>query len=123
MLQPDGKTVIVEMQFALVAGDTYELEVSELLDLASNPISPNPSVVTFTAGTDQPRLTIVRSGNQVVLSWPAATPDVLEQTDALASPSSSTVWTPVAAAPTVVRGKNSLTVGAGTGKKVYRLRR
>jgi hypothetical protein len=123
VLQPDGKTVIVEMQFALVAGETYEIELSELSDLASNPINPNPSVVTFTAGTDQPRLTIVRSGNQVVLSWPAATPDVLEQTDALASPSSSTVWTPIAAAPTVLRGKNSLTVSAGTGTKVYRLRR
>ena len=123
VLQPDGKTVIVEMQFGLVAGDTYELEVSELSDLAGNPINPNPSVVTFTAGTDQPRLTIVRSGNQAILSWPAATSYVLEQTDALASPSSSTVWTPVAAAPTVVRGKNSLTVSAGTGTKVYRLRR
>lgn len=123
VLQPDGKTVIVEMQFALVAGDTYELEVGEISDLSSNPISPNPSAVTFTAGTDQPRLTIVRSGNQVVLSWPAATSYVLEQTDALASPSSSTVWTAVAAAPTVVRGKNSLAVSAGTGKKVYRLRR
>ncbi len=123
VLQPDGKTVVVEMQFALVAGDTYELELSELSDLAGNPINPNPSVVTFTAGTDQPRLTIVRSGNQAILSWPAATSYVLEQTDALASPSSSTVWTPVAAAATVVHGKNSLTVSAGTGKKVYRLRR
>ena len=123
VLQPDGKTVIVEMRFGLVAGDIYELEVSELSDLAGNPINPNPSVVTFTAGTDQPRLTILRSGNQAILSWPAATSYVLEQTDALASPSSSTVWTPVAAAPTVVRGKNSLTVSAGTGTKVYRLRR
>ena len=123
VVQPDGKTVIVEMQFALVAGETYELEVSEISDLASNPINPNPSIVTFTAGTDQPRLTIVRSGNQVVLSWPAASSYVLEQTDALASPSSSTVWTSVAAAPSVVRGKNTLAVSAGTGKKVYRLRR
>ena len=123
VLQPDGKTVIAEMLVALVAGETYELEVSDISDLSSNPISPNPSIVTFTAGTDQPRLTIVRSGNQVVLSWPAATANVLEQTDALASPSSSTVWTPVAAAPTVVRGMNSLTVSTGTGKKVYRLRR
>lgn len=122
-LQADGRTVIFTVLEQLTAGQTYELWVENVADLANNAISPNPSIVTFIAGTAQPRLEIVRSGNQMVLSWAASsTPSVLEETSALATPVANTVWTPVSAAPTVVRGKNTLTVTAGSGIKIYRLR-
>ena len=123
VLEPDGRTVIFSVAEPLIAGDTYELKVENVFDLANNSVSPTPNFMTFVAGTAQPRLTIVRSGNQAVLSWPAsATSFFLEQTDAIASPVSSTIWTPVVAAPTVVRGKNTLTISASTGKKIFRLR-
>jgi len=123
VLEPDGRTAIVELSEPLTAGNTYELMVENISDLAGIPLSPNPSIVTFVAGTAQPRLSIVLSGNQALLTWPAATSYVLEQTSALSSPASSTIWTPVAAAPVVVSGKNTLTVSAGTGTKIYRLRK
>ncbi len=123
VMQADGKTVIFTVLTPLVAGETYELWVENIYDLANNVLSPNPSVVTFVAGTDQPRLEIVRSGNQVVLSWPVSAAIVLEETSALAQPAASTVWTAVSGTPVVVRGKNTLTVNAGSGSKIYRLRR
>ena len=68
-------------------------------------------------------LAIALSGGQAVLSWPAsATGYVLEQTAALANPSSSTVWTEVGITPTVVDGRNTVTVAAGPATKVFRLR-
>ena len=68
-------------------------------------------------------LNIALSGGQAVLSWPAsASGYVLEQTAALANPSSSTVWTEVGITPTVVDGRNTVTVAAGPGTKVFRLR-
>ncbi|MBK7999341.1 MAG: Ig-like domain-containing protein [Verrucomicrobia bacterium] len=122
-LQADGRTVIFTPLNPLTAGETYEVWVENVADLANNALSPNPSIVTFVAGTAQPRLEIVRNGNQVVLSWAASsTPSVLEETSALATPVANTVWTAVSAAPTVVRGKNTVSVSAGSGIKIYRLR-
>jgi hypothetical protein len=80
--------------------------------------------VPFVAGSSAPRLSIRRSGSQAVLSWTvSATGYVLEQTAALANPSSSTVWAPVGITPTVVSGRNNVTVNASAGTKIYRLRR
>ncbi len=124
ILQPDGKTVIVELAEPLLAGGTYDIRISDVTDIASNPMDPNPEVLTFTAGTDEPRLTVKRSGASVQLSWPVtAAGYILEQTTALQSPFSSTVWTPVGLAPSVVRGKNNVSVSAGSGNKAFRLRR
>ena len=100
ILQPDGKTVIIELVELLLAGSTYDIHINDVTDFAGNPMDPTPEVLTFTAGTDQPRLTVKRNGANVQLSWPVtAAGYILEQTTALQSPSSSTVWTPVGLAP------------------------
>lgn len=124
-LEPDGSTVTLPFLEGeqLIAGETYELRVESVTDLAFLPITPNPTFVTFVAGSSAPRLTIARSGNQVVLSWPvSAAGFFLEQTAALANPASATVWTPVGVTPVVVGGRNNVTVAAGPGPKVFRLR-
>jgi hypothetical protein len=124
-LAPDGSTVTLPFLEGqqLIAGETYELRVESLTDLALLPINPNPTFVTFLAGSSAPRLAIARSGNQVVLSWPvSAAGYFLEQASALANPSSATVWTPVGVTPVVVGGRNNVTVAAGPGTKAFRLR-
>ena len=61
-----------------------------------------------------PSLTAVRSGNSLVISWPAAvTGFTLESTGSL--PASS--WTPVGGV-----ANNSATITIGSGNKFYRLR-
>lgn len=125
-LGADGSTVTLTPSEGqqLLAGETYELRVESVTDLAFLPLDPNPTFVTFLAGSSGPRLAIARSGNQAVLSWPvSATGFILEQTSALATPDSATVWTPVGITPTVVSGRNNVTVSAGTGVKLFRLRR
>jgi len=120
----EGSTVTLTPEPALTAGDTYELTVSGVTDLAGLPIDPNPTVVLLLAGSSDPRLSIRRSGNQAVISWPVISSIgyFLEQTSSLANPASATVWTPVGVTPTVMNGRNNVAVNAGTGTKLYRLR-
>ena len=123
ILGADQKTATLEPGEVLVAGNNYQLTVSGVTDLGGLAMVPNPTVVNFTAGVSLPQLAIARSGNQVVLSWPvSAAGFILEQTAALASPASATVWTAVGITPTVAGGRNNVTVNAGPGTKVFRLR-
>jgi hypothetical protein len=66
-----------------------------------------------------PELAIVRSGDTVVISWPAAaTGFVLESAGTLSPPG----WTPVADPPVVSGDQNSLTVNLASGTRFYRLK-
>jgi hypothetical protein len=108
----------------LIAGETYQLRVEAVEDLGFRPIVPNPTLVSFIAGSTAPVLSIRRSGSQVVLTWPvSATGYVLEQASAFASPPNTTAWTAVGIPPTVINGRNNVTVAVGQGNKVFRLRR
>jgi Bacterial Ig-like domain len=121
-LGADGMTVTVLLASPLTVSASYELSVLSITDLAGNTIDPNPTSLTFTAGSDLPRLSIALSDIYVVVSWPApSTGFVLEETTTLADPPSSTVWTPVVATPVVVGGQNTVTLDIA-GSRIFRLR-
>ena len=66
-----------------------------------------------------PRLTIIRSGTNVVLTWPAnATGFALQSTTNLVSPA---VWSAVSPAPVVVNTNNAVTNTISGTRKFYRL--
>lgn len=66
-----------------------------------------------------PRLTILLSGENVVLLWPASAAGfTLQSTANLASPS---VWTPVLIPPVVVNGQNAVTNPISQSQQFYRL--
>lgn len=69
-----------------------------------------------------PKLTIVRAGDSVTISWPAVSSGFsLQQADALAV-SGATSWSSAGAAPSLVAGMNTVTInGVGVGQKFYRL--
>ena len=123
VLQADRSAANLTPEETLVAGTTYELTVSGVKDLGGLFIDPDPTVVTFLAGSAG-HLSIRHSGSQAVLSWlNSGIVFTLEQTDALANPGSATVWTAVGITPTVVNGLNNVSVAAGPGaKQFFRLR-
>jgi hypothetical protein len=96
--------------------------VSSIRDLSDLVITPNPTLVSFTAGVSGlPRITIQHSGPSAIISWPApSTGFVLEQTDQFFS--GATSWTLVNAQTVVVNGRNTVTVDISTGTRFYRLR-
>lgn len=120
----DGLKVYVTFNTPLVLNETYEFSLNTITDLAGNPIDPDPTVITFVAGAvEKPELTIERVGGNVSVSWSASAPGfVLYQADTLASPENTTAWSVVSAAPTVVGGRNVVTVPA-TGAQFFRLRK
>jgi hypothetical protein len=68
-----------------------------------------------------PPLSVLRAGNNVVLSWPRAyVCFALEMTDRLAP---SPVWVPVQVAPLVVGDANVVTLPLTQANKYYRLRK
>jgi hypothetical protein len=69
--------------------------------------------------TDCPPLQVTRSGNQLLLSWPAATVGYLLQTTAQLSPDA--FWQTVTNAPVVVGDRQSVTVMVGDKSQFYRL--
>ncbi|MBX3748059.1 MAG: hypothetical protein KF833_22350 [Verrucomicrobiae bacterium] len=72
------------------------------------------------AGGSAPSLAIRREGDSVVLSWPASAEGfVLESTPSL----SPATWTAVSETPTSAGGQSSVTIGAGSGTRYFRLRR
>jgi hypothetical protein len=122
-LEADGRSVTVQLENPLVLNTTYQIEVLGGSDLAGNPLSPSPTNITFVAGGELPRLAISQSGNQVVISWPApSTGFVLEQADGIVTPVSSINWTLVGTAPTVINGRNTVSVTVGSGTRIFRLR-
>ncbi len=66
-----------------------------------------------------PQLTIIRSGANVILTWPTdAAGFTLQSTTNLVSPA---VWSTVSPAPVVVNGQNAVTNSTPGTKKFYRL--
>ncbi len=76
------------------------------------------SLIAAVQTPGSPPLTITRSGNQAVISWPApATGFVLEFNPNLSSPG----WSPASATLTTNGGVISTTVSVGSGTQFYRL--
>lgn len=120
-LESDGKTVRIRLTAPLVQGNSYFIDISNVADIAG--LSMNATAVEFTAGVVAgPQLAIERNGANAVVSWPASvTGFTLEQADSIVLPVSSIAWSPVGTAPTVVNGRNTVTVTV-SGNKVFRLR-
>lgn len=73
-----------------------------------------------TATTTTPRLSVTRSGNNLVISWPAsATGYALQATASLTNPS----WSAVSATNTVVGSQETVTLPIGGGASFYRLKK
>jgi len=82
------------------------------------------SIVTAIQTPGAPLLSVVRNGNNVVVSWPdPSTGFSLEETTALADPPTATVWTATSATPAMVDGTLQVTIPAPVGKKYYRLKK
>jgi hypothetical protein len=115
----DGKSAILTLVEPLVAGNNYSVRVENARDLANNTIET--VTLTFTAGgvASAPSLAITLSGGDVVISWPApSTGFVLEENNNL----TGATWTTVAGTPTVVAGRNTLTVTRTGTARFFRLR-
>ena len=73
----------------------------------------------FSLSLPQPQLTIIRSGANVILTWPTnATGFTLQSTTNLVSP---VVWSAVSPAPVVVNGQNAVTNSISGTQQFYRL--
>jgi len=100
----------------------YQLQFLDMRYLAGNAINPNPTTITFTAGADQPggtapTLTIGRSANDIVLSWPVSATGYSAQS-ATALQGAATTWSPVG--PIVVNGNlNTVTVPIQAGQNRF----
>ncbi len=82
------------------------------------------SIVTAIQTPGGPLLTITRSGANVIISWPDPSTDfVLQETSALANPSSSTSWNPNGGTVTVSGGEKRVTIPAPVGNRYFRLRK
>lgn len=82
------------------------------------------SIVTAIQTPGAPRLKVTRSGNNVIVSWPDPSTDyVLQETGALSTPSSSTVWTANGATINVNNGEKQITTPATAGNKYFRLQK
>ena len=70
-----------------------------------------------------PVLSLVAEGSNIVLSWPeAAGPDfLLEETTALANPSTNTSWSAVTATRELTGGFYRVRLSIGSGNHFYRL--
>jgi len=77
------------------------------------------NTVALVGTAPQPRLTIIRSGANVILTWPInAAGFTLQSTTNLVSPA---VWSTVSPAPVIVNGQNAVTNPVSGTKKFYRL--
>jgi hypothetical protein len=71
------------------------------------------------ASASPPRLTITKSNNNVIISWPTSSGNfTLESKAAL----NSTTWSPVGLAPTINGSNFQVVVPIGTGNRFFRLR-
>ncbi|HAV62687.1 MAG TPA: hypothetical protein DCY13_10010 [Verrucomicrobiales bacterium] len=81
------------------------------------------SIVAAIQTPGAPLLTITRAGNNIIVSWPDPSAGfILQESSALANPSSSTVWTQNGATPTVNGGNRQITITSPAGNKYFRLR-
>ena len=114
----DGKSAILTLAVPLEGGSSYSVRVENARDLANNVI--DTVTLTFTAGGNVPSLAIALSGGDVVISWPApSTGFVLEENNDLTG---AAPWTAVAGTPTVVAGRNTLSVTRTGSMRFFRLR-
>jgi hypothetical protein len=82
------------------------------------------SIVTAIQTPGAPRLTVTRSGNSVIISWPDPSTDYeLQETSALVTPSSATVWNNNGGTVNVSNGEKQITITAPVGNKYFRLRK
>jgi len=73
-----------------------------------------------TAPPPSPRLTITRSGANVILTWPTnAAAFTLQSTTNLVSPA---LWNTNSPAPVIVNGQNTVTNPAAGAQKFFRLK-
>jgi hypothetical protein len=113
----DGKSAILALSLSLELGASYSVRVENARDLAGNAM--NSVTLTFTAGGVAPSLAIALSGGDVVISWPApSTGFVLEENTSL----TGGTWATVTGTPTVVAGRNTLTVTRAGTTRFFRLR-
>jgi uncharacterized repeat protein (TIGR03803 family) len=105
-------------QFAVQASGSSSVLQFEYLNEVSLFALDNVSVVAVPASAP-PQLTIVRSGANVVLTWPTnAVGFILQSTTNLAPPAA---WNTNLPAPTVVHGQNTVTNPISGPRKLYRL--
>lgn len=115
-LLPDGQSARITLTTPLIPGQTYQLFVSGILDLAGNILGDTN--VTFVAANDA-RLAIEVADAYVNISWPASASTLgLEQTSDL----TSGPWTPVSTTPTTVNGRRVVSLYIENGNKFFRLR-
>lgn len=82
------------------------------------------SIVTAIQTPGAPRLKVTRSGNDVIVSWPDPSTDfVLQESGALATPSSNTIWNDNNDTATVNNGEKRITLTSPAGKRYFRLRK
>jgi hypothetical protein len=118
-LEADGMTVTIVFEAPMVLGQSYQLSVGGVQDLVGLFIDPDPTFLGFVAGGELPRLAIELVPDYVNITWPApSTGFVLEEADDLTGAS----WTPVSTPPTVINGRNFVSLFTGPGNKFYRLR-
>jgi hypothetical protein len=68
-----------------------------------------------------PRLTLTRTGNQLLLSWPASGRGATLQTTTSLTP--PVTWNPITNSVQISNGQSALTTAISTGKRFYRLRK
>lgn len=122
-LQPDRTTVLVEMFSELTAGQNYQLKIENVTDLVGLTISPNPTFLPLTGASDLPKLAIVLNHDYVDITWPiTSTAFVLEQANELSSLPGGTAWSDAGVTPSIVDGRNFVSLSVGPGKMFFRLR-
>ena len=114
----DGKSAILTLTAPLEVGSSYSVRVENARDLAGNAMVS--TTLTFTVGGEAtPSLAISLSGGDVVISWPApSTGFVLEEKNNL----TGGTWATVTGTPTVVAGRNTLTLTRTGTTRFFRLR-
>jgi uncharacterized repeat protein (TIGR03803 family) len=95
------------------------LSGNTLYGTASGGTAGYGTVFSLSLPVSAPHLAIIQSGTNVVLSWPANfTGFTLQSTTNLVSPA---IWTPVAPAPVVVNGQNTVATPISGTQQFYRL--
>ena len=112
-----GQTVASIVVRTTVGGTITNTAVTA--SLVTDPFKANNSATVKTV-VDLLQLGVVRSGGNLVITWPTNTPGyVLESAASLNPP---VVWTTVTSpTPVISNGQYVLTIGIGTGSKYYRL--
>jgi uncharacterized repeat protein (TIGR03803 family) len=92
---------------------TYDVIISN----SAGSISSDPALLVVNPGA--PQLTILLSGTNILLTWPASPGDfALQSATNLLAP---VIWTPVSSAPILVNGQNTVTVPVSGTQQFYEL--